>query len=358
MEAEHLNPIEQVLDQARWAPSGDNTQPWRFEILSPTAAIVHTFDTRRHCVYDLTGAPSQIAVGALLETARIAASGLGMRADIERLPTPTEEALQFRLQLVADRTVKPSELIPHITSRCTNRRPFSRQPLSAAEKSGLEAGVGTAHEVMWFEGKRRSDIARLMYRSAAIRLTIPEAYQVHRDVIEWNAATSDTRIPDRAVGLDPIGLALMRWAMRSWTRTRVLSTYFGGTLLPRLQLELLPGVGCAAHMLICARNEPRGVDDYLDAGAAVQRMWLTAKSLGLQYQPEMTPLIFADYSRTHREFSELPGSMERANAVRRRIEAICGVDAARRAVWLGRTGHASAPVARSLRRRLADLKHT
>jgi nitroreductase len=23
---------EQILDLARWAPSGDNTQPWRFEI--------------------------------------------------------------------------------------------------------------------------------------------------------------------------------------------------------------------------------------------------------------------------------------------------------------------------------------
>ena len=24
--------LENILDQARWAPSGDNNQPWRFEV--------------------------------------------------------------------------------------------------------------------------------------------------------------------------------------------------------------------------------------------------------------------------------------------------------------------------------------
>jgi len=47
--------IEQILDQARWAPSGDNTQPWRFEIKGPLHVVVHGSDTRRHCVYDLDG---------------------------------------------------------------------------------------------------------------------------------------------------------------------------------------------------------------------------------------------------------------------------------------------------------------
>jgi sulfur-carrier protein adenylyltransferase/sulfurtransferase len=88
-----MTPIEQVLDLARWAPSGDNTQPWRFEITGDRSCIVHAFDTRRHCVYDLTGGPSQIAVGAMLETARIAATGLGLRADVVHLPSDEEHPL-------------------------------------------------------------------------------------------------------------------------------------------------------------------------------------------------------------------------------------------------------------------------
>ena len=58
-----MNPasaIEQILELARWAPSGDNTQPWRFEIADAQSLVVHGFDTREHCVYDLDGRPSQM----------------------------------------------------------------------------------------------------------------------------------------------------------------------------------------------------------------------------------------------------------------------------------------------------------
>ena len=66
--------LENILEQARWAPSGDNTQPWRFEVVDPRHVVVHGFDTRSHCVYDLDGHPSQLSLGALLESMALAAS--------------------------------------------------------------------------------------------------------------------------------------------------------------------------------------------------------------------------------------------------------------------------------------------
>jgi hypothetical protein len=35
--------MEHILDLARWAPSGDNTQPWRFEIRSERHLVIHGF---------------------------------------------------------------------------------------------------------------------------------------------------------------------------------------------------------------------------------------------------------------------------------------------------------------------------
>lgn len=75
--------IENILDVARWAPSGDNTQPWRFEIVDKLHFIVHGFDTRDHCVYDLDGHPSQMAIGALLENIEIAATEWGYSVEFK-----------------------------------------------------------------------------------------------------------------------------------------------------------------------------------------------------------------------------------------------------------------------------------
>ena len=73
-----------ILDLARWAPSGDNTQPWRFEIVSDKHLAIHGNDTRDWCVYDFNGHASHMAHGALLETLRIAATGEGLSATWSR----------------------------------------------------------------------------------------------------------------------------------------------------------------------------------------------------------------------------------------------------------------------------------
>ena len=69
-----------ILDRARWAPSGDNTQPWRFQIIADDYVIIHGHDTRDEILYDFDGHASHMAHGALLETLRIAASAEGLAA--------------------------------------------------------------------------------------------------------------------------------------------------------------------------------------------------------------------------------------------------------------------------------------
>lgn len=347
--------IEQILDLARWAPSGDNTQPWRFEIVADDHVIIHGFDTREHCVYDLTGHPSQMAVGALLETVRIAATGCGLKATVKRLDAP-EARPTFDVRLTADPGIAPSTLMPFITARAVQRRAMRTRPLKPGEKRDLEASVGGDYMVVWLESwRQRLTAARLMFASAKIRLTIPEAFEVHRSVIEWNARFSPDRIPDQAVGLDALTIRLMRWAMQDWRRIKFLNTYLGGTLAPRIQLDFVPGLACAAHFAIVAHSAPSRVDDYIAAGRAMQRFWLTASQAGLYLQPEMTPLIFYGYVQEKRRFSSTPGTWERAERLAIRFQQLLGRENANRAVFFGRIGAGPPPRARSLRRPLHEL---
>jgi len=350
----------ELLEKSRWAPSGDNTQPWRFELLGDSKLRVKGFDTREHCVYDLDGWPSRLSIGAMLETLRIAASEAGMRAEVRRDRSASESAPVFEVRLVPDQAVSPHPLAAFIRTRSVQRRPLSTLPLAVSEKKALEKAAGTRFRVHWLEeAALRRRFARLMFRSAGIRLSIEEAYRVHASVIEWNATESLDRIPDAAVGLGPLSLIAMRWAMRSWRRTSFVSRYLGGTLPPRLQLDLLPAYYCAGHVVITAENDALTPDEQLDAdfaaGGAMQRFWLTAESLGLLHQPELTPLVFSRYVAQGRRFTRDETAQGKAAGVRSALAELIGQETLHRAVWLGRIGRGRRAKARSLRLPLEAL---
>lgn len=353
----------EILDLARWAPSGDNTQPWRFEPVSERRVRIHGFDTREHCVYDLDGRPSRLSIGALIETLVVAASLQGMRVEVEREPGRPETAPLFDLRLEPAPGLAADPLAPFILQRTVQRRPLSRRPLTMEERRALEAAVGPDHEVLWFDtAARRREMAWLMFRSAHIRLTIEEAYRVHASIIEWRARTSEDRVPDAALGADPLSLVAMRWAMRNWPRMRFVGKYLGGTLAPRLQMDLIPGLFCAGHLVVASRA-PRpvgeaGLDADFAAGRAVQRMWLTAESLGLRHQPEMTPLIFSRYSDEGVPFSRDASAIRKAGDLARLFDLLLGPGVRTRAVWLGRIGAGPRATARSVRRPLEALLET
>lgn len=349
--------MEQILDLARWAPSGDNTQPWRFEIADDFNVVVHGFDTRDHCVYDLDGRPSQISLGALLETMSIAASGHGLATQVCRRTTLPDTTPTFDVQFVADPSLQPNPLIPSITRRCVQRRPMSFRSLTPREKQTLEASVGSDFHVQWLEGfTERFRAAWLMFKNAKLRLTLPEAYQVHRDIIQWNAQFSEERVPDQALGADPVTLRLMRFVMNDWRRVEFFNTYLAGTLAPRVQMDLVPGLACAAHVVIKANRMLTTVDDFVAAGRIVQRFWLTLTRLELFQQPEMTPLIFGSYVRNKQAFTSLARLQEMARRLEVATKELLGADV-EQAVWMGRVGASSAPSSRSTRRPLEQLMH-
>jgi hypothetical protein len=344
------HPIAEILELARWAPSGDNTQPWRFEVIDEHHLVVHAFDTRDHCVYDLDGHSSQIAHGALLETLAIAASAHGLRAEFKRSPGFPDTHPDYFVDLIPDSRLMPDRLLPYIPQRSVQRRSMRTTPLTASQKQALQDAVGILYTVRWFEGgAQRWRLAKLMFDNAKLRLTLPEAYPVHRDIIEWNAHFSEDKVPDRALGLDAMTLKLMRWVMASWQRVAFFNRYMGGHLTPRIEMDLLPGLFCAAHFAILSKKSPETVDDYVAAGRAVQRFWLTATRLGLQLQPEMTPLIFGRYVREHRVFSRLPDIEETVSLLNERLLKLMHNEPLGQVVFVGRIGSGRKAASRSLR---------
>ena len=348
--------LHRILDLARWAPSGDNTQPWRFEVLGDEHLLVHGFDTRDHVVYDLDGHASQLAVGALLETLVIAATTQGRRCEILRREDTPETHTLFDVLFIQDASVPVDPLAGCIQTRVVQRRPMSTRPLSDEQKAQLSAVLAEGHQVVWLERlARRWQMARFLFANAKVRLTIPEAYEVHKAVIEWGARFSEDKIPEQAVGVDAMTARFMRWAMSSWRRVHFFNTYLLGHLLPRIQLDLLPGVFCAGHFALQASGKLESVDDFVAAGRVMQRFWLKAAQLGLLIQPEMTPVIFTRYWRSKRVFTSTPRAYGQIDQLNRQFAGVLRQASVDGVFFLGRVGTGPIPRARSTRRSVAAL---
>ncbi|EFC46903.1 predicted protein [Naegleria gruberi] len=357
--------IEKVLERSKWAPSGDNVQPWRFEIPSQlsnssTQFTIHNFDTRSHCVYDLRGSASCIALGALLENIELSCGEMGLSVEFSEPRVHEKDDSRVIVQVSirdSNENIRKDDLSEFIEKRCVNRRPFSTKALTPQEKQEFSQSVASlGFSLLWKESPMdRFKTALFLQKNGKLRLITPEAYATHSTIIEFGVNQSKDRIPSPAVGLDPLGLFFMKWALDGgWKRVDFLNRFMGGTLLPRLQMDLLPGFFCGGHFMLVAEKEAKDINDFIKVGRALQRLWLTSTKLGLQFQPEATPVIFSNYVRNGVEFSEKEESRELAKSIEKTLnEMVEGKG--KNTVFMGRVGHGKAPPGRSIRKSLNEL---
>ena len=101
------------------------------------------------------------------------------------------------MQLAPDGTRTAEDpLAAFLMQRSVQRRSMRTTPLTLEARAALRQSVHGYDLVLLGQRRERIAMAALNARNAGIRLTIPEAYEVHKEVIAWDCRTSDDRIPD------------------------------------------------------------------------------------------------------------------------------------------------------------------
>lgn len=349
--------VRAILDAARWAPSGDNVQPWRFQLRGPDAVriVFDAFDSRNPYEYR-SGEPTRLSAGMLLEALRIAATMHGRAMDW-RLVDGNAEPQVIEARFTPATGIEPDSLYGVLPLRSVDRRPYRRRPLLARERATLAKALGPDLQLAWHEGDRnRFRFAHLSAMATRIRLQLPEAYEVHRRVIDWSPGDSARAIPAGATGLWQPTLPLMRWAMHDWSRMRWINR-LGGVRSAALQLDWAPALGSAGFFTIALQpSVARDAESLLRVGASLFRFWLTATRLGLAMQPGLAILMCAHYGATDAPFTRDARLRREAVRCHARLRAIVG-DSAERLVFIGRIGEPSGkpPHQRSTRLSVAEL---
>jgi hypothetical protein len=349
------SPAIRILNLARWTPSGDNTQPWRFEIIDDHRIVVHIQYAQEIGVYDLHGQNTLLAIGALLLTMELAATSEGCQMHAEHRPHAQGKLLAIDIRFSPEQTIQVDPLVSEIPRRAVQRRPLSMRRMTHSQKQFLQQAAGKNYTIYWMESlPQRLQMAKLILQTTRIRLRIPEAYPVHKSIIEWDAQYSLDRIPDAALGPGRINLKIMRAVLSSWERVQFLNRYIGAAWSTSLQLDAWTALSCGAHMIILRDQKPQTEDDFIESGKASQRVWLTATKLNLWQQPEMVIPSFARYISENVKFTTLTDQLQEAASARKTLGEIIGTDTDR-VVWVGRVGFGPAPTARALRLPLEKL---
>lgn len=346
-----------ILDLARWAPSGDNEQPWRFEILGKDKVRIHLNYQPGRNVYEYAdGRPIWLAAGGLLETMDIAASQYGYTCHYS-METPEDGGTPSILVSLFQNTRPTDPLVHFVKTRSVNRWPYRQQPLDAKEKALLEQAAGKELTIQWFETHaERWAITRLNMMATRLRLGIVECHGIHKNAVNFKSQHAQFGLPASAIGLDPLTVRIMRWANAEWWRTKLLNRYLGGAIAASLQLDITPGMKAGAHFILRWRDDKpdRPLEDWIRIGRQMQRFWLTAESLGLSLQPSFAPVIFAHGAGQQRIWRERR-TAEKAKRIGERLESLlgCSADAV---VFPGRIGRARAlPQSRSTRLSLDEM---
>jgi hypothetical protein len=355
MDAKGVPPsvMEAIIHAGIMAPSGDNCQPWRFFCKRDTVDL-HLVPKRSRSFFDVQHLGSLISIGAVVENMRIRAAGLGWRTEASLLPEGAASTLIARLIFQpCEKAV--SRLDGVIDQRCVNRKPQWRVPPAEGLIEDWTRVVAEAGgRLQWLTD--RGDIkacARLCERADWIRYTNRQAHESFMAELRFSreeAKRTCDGLPIPTLEAGPLAGPVLQF-LRPWVRTRRLN-----------HVKLYRALSLQTRMLV-VRSGAIGLLDmptwqdaaFLGGGQVLERLWLSINAADVAFQPVTVVTLFLLRLLRHGGEGFTPQQRRWVQDLVQPFEALFGPVGQRGLIMLFRVGYASAPTARTFRRKLEDF---
>jgi hypothetical protein len=278
-------PFRTLIQAAILAPSGDNTQPWRFEVDDAESTITICVDeTRDRSPMNAGQRMARIACGAALENIVRTANFNGWGVGIDRY-LPTGRGVAVR---VAAGPFEAGRIEDCIRQRATRRELYDSRPASPEIVHQLQscAMEGRGSRMLWItdqEVMRR--IAAQIAQCDAIMFGEPRFLHAFLDNIRWDLQPNE--VAEYGLGPGTLGLTDFEKATLSvvgglpdW----ILRREFCRAAYRR---KARANICSSSGVWILLTDEASSVNDFI-LGRLMQRAWLRLTSEGLIAQPMMS----------------------------------------------------------------------
>jgi tRNA A37 threonylcarbamoyladenosine dehydratase len=282
-----------IVEAAILAPSGGNSQPWKWVLKNNSLLLFYDFDAEPTFLgYGNTA--TILALGSSMENAVLQAKSMHLDSKVIVYPdkTITQLVAQVKFYPEKETNSKLDKLVEAIGYRNTNRNIVER-PIIEEEK--LQELIKVAKEMsgadlrIFTSELELNDIADIIGEIEIIRLLEKAGQSDFAEEIGWTKLENEKRrdgVDIRTVDLTNSELAGMKIAVNAEVISLV-KKWNGGGAFKKLTKKSIDSSGAVCILSMSDQT----LTDYFNGGRILQRIWLTANLLGLAFQP-ITASIF------------------------------------------------------------------
>ncbi len=274
--------ISKIIYDGVLAPSGENSQPWRF-VVDNNIIYILNIKSRDTTLYNSGQHGSYVAHGALIENIVISASHYGYATEVSYFPSGTLNPIA-KILLTATR-IGEDPLYEAIPKRCTNRNEYRTKGIPNEEQDMIvneaeSLGLGTFKivddvKLMNILATASSTVEQLMFESKIFHRFFFEHFFTHQ---------RDENIPS-GFYIDTLGMSASEKLGVKMTRSWFMASLFRIIGIAKISIAMRKKhyrKSGAFGVVVAYGNEPI---DYVKAGRTMERVWLKAAELGISVQP-------------------------------------------------------------------------
>jgi hypothetical protein len=282
--------LKKIVGAGILAPSGDNCQPWKLYYDGTKLHLVN-LPERDTSLYNVNDIASFIAFGAMIENISIVAQSLGYMPSVSLFPKGEKVPVVASISFTEGQTVS-DPLLPYISRRCVNRKTYKRKQLSQIVIDSLQKASGESNGgklCLIEKGKEKNLLANILALNDRIVFENKKLHDFLFTHIRWSKDEIETTRDGLSIGSLELGAfqSKMMKVLSSWKIVQFMNIFGFSRFVPMQAYQLCKG----ASALCILSHSGTGLDSYFNGGRALQRIWLTAASLGLSLHP-MTGLVY------------------------------------------------------------------
>ncbi len=136
--------IKEILNDSINAPSGDNSQPWRFKITGDKLLVLNDSEGDQ-TLYNFKQRGSYISIGAMIENIVLVSKKFGFDSNIEYFPNNADGAVA---SIIFTQSAPGADtLCEAITDRTTNRKPFKKRAIEEEHIAAIKDATSVFQDI-------------------------------------------------------------------------------------------------------------------------------------------------------------------------------------------------------------------